>query len=161
MRAHATRVLSALIPIIAALVLALPAQAALLWCKADPIVMLDGRQYQILVSVPEEYVPLVNGPIAVDFWVPESTSYELISTDAGFNGYGEVVTFTRADIENRYYVLIRVPIDDSQLLTSVAVPVLVEVFVDGGNQWTVEGTADGTIVTIPATSGTGDEGEED
>lgn len=146
------------VPLLVAVLLALPAQAALKWCKSDPIATLDRRQYQVLVSIPEEYVPLVNGPIDVEYRVPESTKYKLLFTDAGYNGHGEVVKFKGIDAKNRYEFAVRVPLDEAQLADGVKVPMLVEVIEDGGEPVVVEGTT----ATISTNGGsTGDEEEEE
>lgn len=75
------------------LVLAMPTGAAIRWCRVDPIVLLDGTQVAIMVSIPEEYQGLVSGPIGVTIRTPDDIERELVGTDAGFNGHGEQVTF--------------------------------------------------------------------
>ncbi len=146
-----------LIPLVAVLFLALPAQAALKWCKTDPVATLNDREYQVLVSIPEEYVPLVNGPIDVEYRIPESTKYKLLFTDAGYNGYGEVVTFKGIDANNRYEFAVRIPLDESQLADGVKVPMLIEVIEKGGSHVIVKGTTDGTTASIATASGSTDE----
>lgn len=84
---------STLIPLLAVLAMALPAEAGLTWCKSDPIVLLDGTQLQVLVGVPAEYVPYVNGPVSVRIKTPKSVTEQLLFADLGYNGYGEAVTF--------------------------------------------------------------------
>lgn len=154
------RMLPAFFALLAILVLALPAQAGVQWCQSDPIVTLDGTRYQILVAVPEEYVPWVNGPIDVEVMTPEQTVYELVFTDAGFNGHGEVVRFTGLDPDNQYRFRITVPIDESALADGVQVPVQVLVIVENDDPLVIEGTSDGITVTI-ATTTTATDAEED
>ena len=71
----------------------LPAQAGLEWCPADPVVKIDGTRLSIVVSIPQKYVRKVNGPTRVEIVTPEGVRRQLISTDPGFNGYGERVVF--------------------------------------------------------------------
>ncbi len=85
--------LSLLFSVLAVLALALPVQAGWGWCMADPIVTLDGTQVQVLVAIPEEAAPLVNGPIDVEITTPRGTAREIVFLDAGFNGHGERVAF--------------------------------------------------------------------
>lgn len=152
--------LPTLFALMGALILALPVAAGVQWCETDPIVTLNGDQYQILVAVPQEYVSRVNGPIEVDVKTPEQTVAQLVFTDAGFNGYGEVVRFTGLDPNNQYQFRIKVPIDDSGLADGVKVPVQVIVNVANENPRVVEGTSGGTTVTIViTTNGTGGEGD--
>jgi hypothetical protein len=82
----------------ALLVMAAPVGAGKKWCRADPVVNIDGYPIQILVGVEEQYVSAVNGPIAVEIGTPAGVQRNLISTDPGFNGFGEVVIFK--DIPN-------------------------------------------------------------
>ena len=82
------------IPTQRALIMLAVAMAGVGWCRVDPIVSLNGRQVQIWVAVPQEYVSKVSGPIEVEINVPSSVSRQLLYTDSGFNGYGERVTFT-------------------------------------------------------------------
>jgi hypothetical protein len=119
------------------LIAAAPAGAwGVTWCRVDPIVLLNGTQVSILVAVPEEYAPYVNGPIDVVVRVPAQVRRELIMTDAGFNGYGETVTFIDTDGEVNIIggfdtvVRVTVPIDRVALGSDVEVPV--EVTIDPG-----------------------------
>lgn len=147
-----------LIQCLAIIALILPADAAVKWCKSDPIVRLDGTQVQILVAIPEDYQSLVNGPIAVEVSTPKSVDRELILTDAGFNGFGEVVHFTDLfslssiiQINNTFTMRIRVqvPIDRSSLAETDVIPVEVTVIPDNASAVVVYGTADGTTAELP------------
>jgi hypothetical protein len=90
---HRRYVASMILAALAVLVLATPVSADRRWCLSDPIVALNGTEVQILVGIPEEYLPLVNGPIDVQLRVPSGVTTEVVFLDEGFNGYGEVVTF--------------------------------------------------------------------
>jgi hypothetical protein len=144
------RYLSAtILGLVALFVFAVPAGAGVSWCRADPIVELNGKRVQIWVAVPEQYVDKVTGPIDVQINVPSSVSRELIFTDAGFNGYGEKVTFTTnggglmPDGSFWMTVIVRVPMNGFWQ----SVPVQVEVVHPNGekqyfygSQYAVTGT---------------------
>lgn len=82
--------------LLALVVLTVPAFAGVTWCRADPIVKLNGEDVQIWVAVPKEYASKVTGPIDVTIHVPSTVSTKVIFLDAGFNGYGETVKFVKA-----------------------------------------------------------------
>jgi len=140
--------------VLAVLCAVLPASAGWTWCRTDPIVRLNGTQYQIIVSVPVDYVPVVTGATQVVVSVPDDVDRALVSTDAGFNGYGESVSFghlSRQDGElGRFPVNIRVtiPINLAQLGLGQAVPVRVVVKLDSTVIAVVTGTADGTVLSF-------------
>jgi hypothetical protein len=128
--------------LLALLVLATPALASRKWCAQDPIVRLNGADVGIWVSIPEEYVSLVNGAIEVKVFTPKGVSQQLIYLDAGFNGYGEVLTFaSRNDLALRkdgsFDVVIEVwvPINKDGLkqmgVKSKSVPLQVTVIANG------------------------------
>jgi hypothetical protein len=89
-------IVAAALGMLAMMVFALPASAGRAWCSRDPIVRINGTDVQIWVSIPEEYVPAVNGPVQVSVTSPNGTTSELIYTDEGFNGYGEAVRLSTA-----------------------------------------------------------------
>ena len=145
--------ISAIVPLLALLFLALPANAGQIWCKADPIVRLNGTEVQIWVAIPEDYQGHVNGPIAVEVATHASVDREVTFTDAGFNGFGETVRFTdlKGTIKDTVFpvlVRVRVPIDRTGLGRKVTVPVRVEVIPDNASAITVTGTSDLTEVRL-------------
>lgn len=79
--------------LLAVLVLAMPAMAGRTWCAKDPIIRINGRDTQLWVAIPQEYVPLVTGPINIQVLTAKPVTYEVLFLDEGFNGYGEKVTF--------------------------------------------------------------------
>jgi hypothetical protein len=85
--------LVALFAVVLTLVVAAPVDAGRRWCEADPIVLIAGTEVGVVTAVLEEDLPVVTGPVAVTIYVPEGVPAFLVSTDAGYNGYGEVVTF--------------------------------------------------------------------
>jgi hypothetical protein len=130
--------------LLALLVLTVPAGAyGVTWCRADPIVKLNGEEVQIWVAVPAEYTARVTGPIDVTINVPGTVSTKVLFLDAGFNGYGERVTFTSSGSTmpgGTFYmsVVARVPMNG----TLETIPVQMEIIHDGqesqyfyGNQY--------------------------
>src|SRR3954447_21144899 len=102
---------------LAIIVLTLPVSAGKLWCQRDPIVRLNGTDTHILVAVPEQYAALVNGPVQIEISTPAGVTREVTFIDAGFNGLGEVITFTdragKVSKQGKFsvQVRVRVPID--------------------------------------------------
>ncbi len=147
------RFLSALLMgLLAIIVVTVPAFAGVSWCRADPIVRLNGTDVQIWVAVPEQYQSLVNGPIEVSIGVPGSVSREVVLLDSGFNGYGETVTFTdrgRVWYGGRFItvITIRVPVAVSAPYEAYSIPVQVEVVQNGVSEW-FTGSAAGTWATV-------------
>ena len=155
MRRIRLRAVSALIGLLAVLPLALPVQAVL-WCKTDPVVRLNGTQVHILVALPEEYVPYVTGPTEVEIKTPKGVVRELLFTDPGFNGHGEVVHFNdlRGTVRSKTFpteIRVKVPIDKGLLGSGVTVPVQVEVIPDNALPVVVLGTSDLTMVKTTIT----------
>ena len=119
------------------------------WCRADPIVEIDGEEIQVWVAIPNAFQPAVNGPINVMFAQPWDAETEVTFVDAGFNGHGETVQFVNAGTRNsdgsmNVGVWVQVPIDASMLPYGVyEVPVRLEIvtadgtmFVHGSHWWT-------------------------
>ena len=142
-----------LMGLLALLIAAMPTLAGVTWCRADPIVRLNGTDVQIWVAVPAAYAPLVNGPIDVTVKTPSAVTREVVFLDAGFNGYGETVSF--ADIRDGtkggafdMKVAVRVPMDVSGLPPGTIVPVQVEVIPANGTATYFNGTIDLTSFTM-------------
>lgn len=155
MRRLSLRVVSALIPLWAILTIALPAQAVI-WCKTDPVVSLNGRLVDIQVDIPLEYVTLVDGPTLIDVQTPKSVVRKLVFNGPGFNGHGETVAFANrsGSLKNGQFpttVQVRVPIDESKLAAGEVVPVQVTVATDGAILMVVQGTSDLTSVQLRIT----------
>lgn len=149
-------VTASFLSLLAVLLLAMPAGAGVSWCRADPIVMLDGTEVQIWVSVAAEYEHLVTGPIRVAVYAPNRVSKEITFLDAGFNGHGEEVNFkhrgrVRDDGSFPVDIKVRVPLDNRQLHREFDrrdIPVLVEVITGDGQVIHLEGTQHGTAVSL-------------
>ena len=142
--------------IIAMLLVVSPASAGRRWCARDPIVSLNGNVVQVWVAIPEEYVPLVSGPIEVEFKTPKGMSRSVVLTDDGFNGFSEVVTFSD-DPESKFNatgafsvkIRVSVPIDVSRSDTKIKprdIPTQVTV-IDGENTQVFHGWNTGSWVT--------------
>jgi hypothetical protein len=128
------------------MVFAAPASAGVSWCRSDPIVRIQGYTAQILVGVPEQYAPLVDGPIDVRIDIPLSFSREVVMTDAGFNGYGETVRWGTS--YNQIRLVVTVPVDESQLAAGEVVPVEVTINTPFGNG-VIYGTSSQTTLSVP------------
>ena len=162
---------SVTLALVALVLLVAPASAGREWCAKDPVVSLNGTAVQILVAVPEEYVPAVTGSIDVLIAVPSGVESDVVFLDAGFNGYGETVSFQAAGgtvaADGSFDVSVRasVPVNQRTLrelgLPNGAIPVQVTVITNGKLIWegdlpvvvdgetsVVEGNSDGTQVTV-------------
>lgn len=147
---------------IASLLVASPASAGRRWCARDPIVNLNGNSVQVWVAIPEEYVPLVNGPIDVEFRTPAGMSRSVVMTDDGFNGFGEVVTFSddsqsKINPQGAFTVQIwvSVPIDEAQADATAKVrriPAQITV-IEGSRTQVLHGWSDGSWVTTRISNG--------
>jgi hypothetical protein len=118
-----------------------------MWCRSDPLVLIDGYLVDIIVSIPLDDLSRVTGATRIEITTPPDVSVALASPGVGF-GYGEDVSFraspsldvTRQGMEVRIKVL--VPAKDN------AVPVTVEVaprLVDILSPSTAEGYANGWV----------------
>lgn len=120
---------SLLLGLLAILVFAMPAGAGVTWCRADPIVRINGTEVQVWVMIPEQYQSAVTGPIDVAFQVPSGAKTAVVLTDSGFNGYGERVTFSGSTgsylPDGSFFVSLVVKVPMKNQIASV--PVLVEV----------------------------------
>ncbi|MEZ4520526.1 MAG: hypothetical protein R3A46_02620 [Thermomicrobiales bacterium] len=117
------------------------------WCRADPIVEIDGEAVQIWVAIPENLQPAVNGPIQVIVSRPWNANSRVLMLDSGFNGHGERVTFFANNGRNRdgsmdIDVFVVVPINQQALPPGTwQAPVMVEIItakgktVAYGNNW--------------------------
>lgn len=153
-------VVSVVAILLSVVVLTLPVRAGLDWCDRDPIVLLNGTQVQIIVSIPQAYVPAVTGPVEVDIKTPKLTSRQTIFTDVGFNGHGEEVEF--ADLSGTLTgesmsvrssqilaeIQVKVPVNLSLVGRSGPVPVRVTVIPDNASPMVQEGTDNLTEVTL-------------
>ena len=150
MKATKHILVSVVLSMLAVLMLASPVAAGRVWCAIDPVVSLNGTTVQILVAVPEEYVSRVNGAVAVDVRTAQGAQRSVISTDPGFNGFGEVVTFSDFPAWVSYATPMLTQISVSVPVTAgspTSIPVQVTV-IQNGITTVTEGVSSGTNVTL-------------
>ena len=137
-------VVFALLSMLATLVVAQPVGATL-WCKADPVVRLNGTIVDIAIAIPIEYVPLVNGPGDYEIQTPNGTTRQVVVGDAVGFGKGTVIRFTTGGgaVQQGTFpttIRVRVPIDQSQLPPGQTVPTQLTVLPHNGSLLVVSGT---------------------
>jgi hypothetical protein len=132
--------------LLAALVLTMPASAGVSWCRADPIVRIQGYDVQMWVGVPAGYEQYVTGPISFRIETPPGYDRKVVMTDSGFNGYGEVVTW--GDTWGQAKLSVKVPMNQAALGWGVQVPVELTIVSPWGTQ-VVYGTHTGTYLSVP------------
>jgi len=72
--------------------LAPQADAARGWCKADPVIMVDGQLADVFVGSSLEMLLKATGPIKMEIIIPTASTGSVVLTDAGFlRGYS--ITF--------------------------------------------------------------------
>jgi hypothetical protein len=126
-----------------------------LWCKADPLVSLNGRVVDITVSVPLDYLLRVNGPTQIQIRTPAGVDRFVILNDLGFNLRGSTVTFVDGGVvtNEAFPVEIRVTVPMNLLPGEVA-PMEVTVWPDNGLPTTVVATNVQTTVRMTIASQT-------
>jgi hypothetical protein len=128
---------------------ALRADAGKGWCRSDPVVDLNGIRINVIVSIPWDSQYDALGPINVTFTAPRTSNLTVVSTDAGFNGYGESVTLL---LNNQQIA----PDGSFTLITKVSVPMRGNQFVpmqvsiipQSGQSITVQGYTVGLETTV-------------
>lgn len=144
------------VSLLALLLLAMPALAGVTWCRADPIVELNGTEVQVWVAIDSQYEHLVSGPVEVTVFTPSRIDKRTTFLDAGFNGFGEEVNFRhrgRVSRDGSFPVEIRVsiPVDSWQLQRELGrseIPIRVEVISGDGQLLDVEGDSHGTFASL-------------
>lgn len=117
------------------------------WCARDPIVELDGVEYQLIVSIPWENVPQVNGELLFEFSSPKGTQRELIFEDEGFNGYGERIEFKDGAAANAHTFFMKIQRTGSDF------PALLDVYRNGTLIASKLGDSNGISITVPIGEG--------
>ena len=141
---HRRLVRSIVLAAFALVLVAAPAEAGRKWCQKDPAFQVAGTRVSVDVAVYDDLQTHVTGPIAVTLYVPPGTAAELVFTDDGFNGYGEVATIltderlrvTGRGIQIR--VVVVVP-------ASVSMPAIGTVYPGSGRPVTVNGKTNNSI----------------
>lgn len=145
-----------IIPVLVFALLAQPATAGRLWCPSDPVISLNHRIVSISVSIPPEYLLLVNGPTTIEIKTPRGVDRQLILNDLGFMGHGSIVTFVNGGVvrNNEIPVEIRVSVPVAAGLGSTSnqvAPLQVTVMPDNQLPMTVTGTSEMTLVRTTVT----------
>jgi hypothetical protein len=127
-------------------------EAGRLWCKADPVVTLDGRIVSITLAIPLEYLLLVDGPTIIEITTPPDVDRQLIVNDVGFL-HGSIVTFKDGDgaVEDGQIpvkITASVSIDESRLAPGETVPMQITVLTDYLRYETVTGTTEKTTMKL-------------
>jgi hypothetical protein len=120
------------------------------WCRADPVIMVDGQLADVFISSDFGMLASATGPIQMVVEIPNGSKGSLILNDFGY-GYGYQVSFVHAsDLVRGRHTQVRIsayaPADDSSLPVSVTfaprslglglLPVLFGMRADGtANSW--------------------------
>lgn len=144
-------VVPVLVSLLVVLVVAGPVNAGM-WCKADPVISLNGAVVDISVAIPLEYVLLVNGPVVYEVRTPKSVDRQVVFNDLGF-GHGSEIVFTDGsgvvtDDQIPMRVRVHVPIDESKLAPGETVPAELTVIDPLGGIHVVEGTSERTDLKV-------------
>jgi hypothetical protein len=145
---------SVLVVVVALLAMvAQPRAAYAVWCSSDPVFRLNGTTVDVSISIPVEYMSLVNGPVVYTIQTPPNISREVVVEDPGFNGYGSTVDFVDrgAEVDEEQFlttVKVYVPIDRRRLPPRTSVPTILTVFPLNGTRVEVSGTSDWTAASV-------------
>ena len=91
MATFVTRLSAPVIGLMVFLLVAAPAFSARAWCRRDPVFTVASVQVNVVIAIPEEHQPHVNGPLKVILYVPVGVVANVILIDEGFNGLSEEV----------------------------------------------------------------------
>jgi hypothetical protein len=117
-----------------------PARAAITWCKADPVVRINGTKVRFTPMIPQEYIHLVDGPIHFVLKTPAKKKWEVLYVDNGFNNKGEQFTWTTLTgyrTGKTFDIQVEVSVS---INTSASVPLRVEMIPDNGKKVVYQGT---------------------
>lgn len=97
------------------------ALAGLGWCRADPIVRIDGRRLDIGVEALEAMLDNRTAPVKIRVQIPEESSYALLYADNGFGlGYDidpvRVAGLEREPGRTQYRVRVNCPSSGNELV---------------------------------------------
>ena len=142
--------------LLALMLVVTPAGAGVTWCRADPIVELNGTEVQIWVSMDGVYEDLVTGPIRVTVFAPNKVSKEITFLDQGFNEHGEEVIFKNRKKVNDdgtfpFEIKVKVPVNTKLLSRDFGIneiPIQIEVLTGDGQVIHVDGSNHGTHVSL-------------
>ena len=77
------------------LLAARPAAAGISWCRADPLVTVNGRTGHVYVESTKAMLASASGPVRIEIQVPVGASRSAEPLDAGF-GYGYAISFVES-----------------------------------------------------------------
>jgi hypothetical protein len=143
----------AAVALILTLLLGVTAQGAAAgrgWCRADPVIVVDGQAADVFISSDLKMLFSATGPIQMVVEIPNGSKGSLILNDFGY-GYGYRISFVQAsDLVRGGHTQVRIrayaPAHDSSLPVSIIfaprslglglLPVLFGVSADGAaNSW--------------------------
>jgi hypothetical protein len=127
-------------------------EAGRLWCKADPVVTLDGRIVSISLAIPLDYLLLVDGPTIIEITTPPEVDRQLIVNDVGFL-HGSIVIFKDGggavkDGQIPVTITASVSMRDEWLSPGETVPMQITVLTDYLRYETVTGTTKKTMMEL-------------
>jgi len=127
-------------------------EAGRLWCKADPIVTLNDRVVSISLSIPIEYLLLVDGPTIIEITTPPGVDRQLIVNDVGFL-HGSIVRFKDGEgtVDGRQIpvtITASVSINESLLEPGEIVPMEITLLTDYVLYQTALGTTEHTAMQL-------------
>lgn len=118
----APKLLTSALAICAALLLVTSASAGRAWCRADPVVVINGDVVDIQVSSSLAMYQSATGPIEMVIKVPKGTKANVLLSDFGF-GYGYDIKIEKVSSlktkKARAEVAVRAPASDSSLPVTV------------------------------------------
>lgn len=147
------QMMSVVVALVMLVGLATPANAGVVWCKGDPVIVLNNVVVDISSAIPLEYVPYVNGPVRYEITTPASVNHYVLVNDLGYNGKGSEVVFLDSDAEMEeehipVSVRVTIPLDTSRLAPGEKVPAELSIIVDDLTLISVMGTTDNTSTDV-------------
>lgn len=118
---------SLVLAMVALLVLAVPASAGRAWCRADPIMTIDGEVVDVYISSNLQMFLSASGPIQMVVTVPQGVKANVVLHDLGFlRGYKTKIEYSsdlqvRSDGHVPIRVAVYAPARSSSLPVSVTV----------------------------------------
>lgn len=116
-----TRVLSTVLALVAVFAVVTSASAGRAWCRADPVLIVNGDVVDIQVASSLQMFGSATGPIEMVVYVERGTRANVILEDFGF-GYGydtRIEEVRKLDRGVRARVEVRAPATDSALPVAV------------------------------------------
>jgi hypothetical protein len=127
------------------------ANASVMWCRSDPVVVIDGYITDVFVSVPVDSLTQISGETRIVIVTPPDVSVRLATPGVGF-GFGEDVIFRESSslevgdsgMEIRVKVLVPAESSDVPVRLEVSpriVGILSPTVSEGNaNEWVVQKT---------------------